>query len=236
MGQGVGRGAERAARDRGKFGWARCAAVLLLAATAWAAAPTARDFGGIHFAAPNAVILAAAPPWSRVDFRNFTYQLFPTEAALDLSKAGVPPLGPTPESPLAVPVRDGVYVAAAEGQPRVEFQILKTTLATLPRAPEKRAAIVFAILYVGALRPVCTGVVQVLEPDHGAIKLADQFTFDCRGGLSATYEASKRRLHIASARFAAGDPPCCPTLTDSADFKLEGDRVKAGNVDIPGTE
>lgn len=189
---------------------------------AWAASGKMKTYGGITLL-PLGVYLPApapAPPLAQIDFRNFTYQLFATQATPDASRAGIP-------EQLEAPVVDGVYNHRNAAADPFEFDVLQVVQADLPHAPDHQAAIVIGTFYAGHGTPVCTGVAQLLERRDQRVEVMDQITFDCRGGLNAHYLEKKRRLRIVSAVFVAGDPHCCPSQSDTVDFKLGGDQIKA---------
>lgn len=197
----------------------------------------AKTYGGITYLRLDTTLPAPAPPLAQIDFRNFTYYLYSTQATADPARAGIPPHDdPGVVAPFAAPVAGGMYNRRNDAVDPFEFDVIKVEMADLPRAPEKQAAIVFGIFYAGAQVPVCTGVVQVLAHNQGKIELMDQFSFDCRGGMAANYLAAKHRLHIESSVYAGGDPRCCPSLADKVDFKLDGEKAKASVLELPSTE
>lgn len=204
----------------------------------WAANQGPKTYGTISYLHLGKLLPASAPapPLPQIDFRNFTFYLYPTQTDPDLSRAGIPPISADAVAPLVAPVANGIYKRHNDTADPFEFDVIKVEQASLPHAPGKQAAIVFGIFYAGSGTPVCTGVVQVLARREGRIEIEDQITFDCRGGMNAQYIPAKRRLHIVSAVFAAGDPRCCPSMSDTVNFKLEGDRAKASVVALSSSE
>lgn len=215
------------------------AIVLVMAwiATGWAAKPQLRRIGNIAYEAivrrmpaPN-----PAPPVAKINFRHFTYQLFPTQDTPDPSHAGVPPAAKAGQ-PLTLAVRHGRFDDPENARAPLEFDIIRVNLAVLPHAPDHHQVVVFGILYAGHDHPVCTGVVQTFETYHRRLWLMDQFTYSCQGGMNARYLPNKRQLRIRSSVAAPGDPPCCPSLQDAVNFKMDGRSVKASGVNLaPGT-
>lgn len=221
--------------------WLRLATALLLAtagtAAARAAKPQLRRIGNIAYEAVVRQMPAPnpAPPVAKINFRDFTYQLFPTQDTPDPSHAGVPPAA-TAGQPLTLPVRHGRFDDPENTSAPVEFDIIRVNLAVLPHAPDHHQMVVFGILYAGQDHPVCTGVVQTFETYHHRLWLMDQFTYSCQGGMNARYLPHQRQLRIRSSVAAPGDPPCCPSLQDAVNFKMDGRRVAASGINLaPGT-
>jgi hypothetical protein len=222
--------------------WLRLATALFLLATAGtavarAAKPQLRRIGNIAYEAVVRQMPAPnpAPPVAKINFRDFTYQLFPTQDTPDPSHAGVPPAA-TAGQPLTLPVRHGRFDDPENTSAPVEFDIIRVNLAVLPHAPDHHQMVVFGILYAGQDHPVCTGVVQTFETYHHRLWLMDQFTYSCQGGMNARYLPHQRQLRIRSSVAAPGDPPCCPSLQDAVNFKMDGRRVAASGINLaPGT-
>lgn len=202
-----------------------------LASAAWASRPKPRQIGNITYWAEAKSMPAPnpAPPVTQIDFRNFTYRLFPTEAAPDPEQAGIPAFDGEGQ-PLAVPVSDGHFDDRNNPQAPLELDIIRRDVAVLPHAPHHHMVVIFGILYTGQDTPMCTGVVQMFATAKKRLWLMAQFTYDCRGGMNAQYVAKKHQIQIRSAVFAPGDRPCCPSLQDAVNFKVDGRHVKPSDV------
>ncbi|MGH9536249.1 MAG: hypothetical protein ACRD2E_15480 [Terriglobales bacterium] len=211
------------------------AAVASLAA--WGARPRLRRFGNITFL-PLAQELAApnpAPAVAQINFRDFTFRLYPTQDAPDPGHSGIAPFAAAGQ-PLVLQVRGGHFDDRENAAAPLEFDIIRTSIATLPHVLNPQLAVVFGILYTGEDRPTCTGVVQTFATYQHRVWLMAQFTYNCQGGMNARYVARKHQLRIRSAVFAAGDRRCCPTLQDAVNFKMDGPRVKPSGVALaPGS-
>lgn len=217
--------------------WA-LAALAALALAAWGAKPrTLHQVGNITYWRLAQLMPAPDPPpaLSQINFKNFTYRLFPTEAAPDPGQAGIPDFAGQGQ-PIPVPVSDGHFEDRNNPSAPLEFDIVRHYIATLPHAPRHHLAIVFGIAYTGQDQPMCTGVIQTFAIYRHRLWLMGQITYDCRGGMNAQYIARKHQIRIASAVFAPGDRPCCPSLQDSANFKIDGRRFKPSDVVLaPGS-
>ncbi|MGH9466926.1 MAG: hypothetical protein ACRD1Y_06185 [Terriglobales bacterium] len=173
-----------------------------------------------------------APPLSGLQqfpLKNFTYVLYPTATS---GAEGMIPGNTVTGAPLQIPVRRGIDDHHTDLTDPFEFQVIKEDLAQFPKAPDKLGLLVYSVLYTGAHLVNCTGVVQLLEMNKGKLLLADQFSYDCRGGAGAEWNAHKRQLTIRSARYSFGDPPCCPSRYDSVVFKLDGKSIRTGDTTI----
>ncbi|MGH9476099.1 MAG: hypothetical protein ACRD1C_07175 [Terriglobales bacterium] len=177
------------------------------------------------------VPLASPPLTSLGQFplKSFTYALYPTASS---GAEGMIPGNTTTGEPQMITVERGIYDHHTDTNNPIEFQIIKDDVTELPKAPDKQGLLVYSVLYTGAKLANCTGVVQVLELEQGKLMLADQFSYDCRGGASAEWNAHKRQLTVRSARYSFGDQPCCPSRYDSVVFKLDGQRIKTGDKTI----
>jgi hypothetical protein len=173
--------------------------------------------------APNVESLAQFP------LKNFTYALYPTDA---LGIDGMVPGNTVTGEPVLIPVVRGIYDNSQDKKNPIEFQVIKATPAALPKAPDKLALLVYSVLYSGEGLANCTGIVQVMEMDKGQLTLAQQFSYDCRGGAGADWNTKKRQLTLRAARYAPGDKKCCPSEYDMVEFKLDGKDVKTGRVVI----
>lgn len=221
-------------KGRGGRRWWLAAGLALaagLTAAAWGAPPKPRQIGNITYWAIGEFMPAPnpAPPVTRIDFRNFTYRLFPTEAAPDPEQAGIPAFNGAAQ-PLTAPVSDGHFDDRNNAQAPMELDIIRREVAVLPHAPHRHMVVIFAILYTGQNTPMCTGVVQTFATAKHRLRLMEQFTYDCRGGMNAEYVAKKHQIRIRSAVFAPGDRPCCPSLQDAVNFKVDGRQVKPSDV------
>lgn len=211
--------------------WVICVAVALLT-VAWAGDDgPLQSWGSItrfHLDVP----LRTPQPvtnLSTVDFQNFSLALYPTDSS---GSNGMVPGDPSKGLPLLVPMQQGRYVGTNATTGAIEFDLIKSELIRLPKAPGQTLAMVSGVLYSGSNKQNCTGVVQLFESSHNQLVITDQISYDCRGGGSAVYDAHKRRLKIQSARYAAGDKPCCPSLFDKVDFKMDGESMKATNIHL----
>lgn len=161
--------------------------------------------------------------------KDFTYALYPTASS---GAEGMIPGNTATGEPLMITVARGIYDHHTDTENPIEYQIIKDDLTPLPKAPGKQGLLVYSVLYTGAKLANCTGVVQVLELEQGKLVLADQFSYDCRGGAGAEWDAHKRQLTVRSARYSFGDQPCCPSRYDSVVFKLDGKSIKTGDKTI----
>ena len=189
-----------------------------------------RTFGQITAFHLNAPL--TSPPLARLaDFpaKNFTYALY---ATAESGASGMVPGNTQTGAPLMIPVVRGIYDHEANTANPMEFQIIKTDPAALPKAPGKSALLVYGVLYTGDHLADCTGVVQVIELNKGKLILADQFSYDCAGGAGAEWNQSKRQLTLRAAKYVPGDKPCCPTTYDFVNFKLDGDSIKIGDMSV----
>jgi hypothetical protein len=174
------------------------------------------------------VPLATAPLAKLSDFplRNFTYALYPTAAS---GAEGMIPGDTASGAPLMIPVSRGLYDHHTDTANPIEFEVIKGDAVTLPKAPAKQGLLVYSVLYSGDQLANCTGVVQLMELKQGQLVLAEQFSYDCRGGAGAEWNAKKRQLTVRSARYSLGDKPCCPSRYDSVVFKLDGREIGTGD-------
>lgn len=172
--------------------------------------------------------LASPPLTSLAQFplKEFTYVLYPTAAT---GEDGMIPGNTVTGEPVMITVQNGIYDHHQDTDHPLEFQIIKDQTAELPHAPGKQGLLVYSVLYTGAQLANCTGIVQVLEMKQGKLLLADQFTYDCRGGAGAEWNAAKRQLTLRAARYSFGDKPCCPSRYDSVVFKLDGRSIGTGD-------
>jgi hypothetical protein len=214
------------------------AMMLLMGAPAWAQfglfqhTPSSgyKSFGRITSFVLNAPLHApAVTSLSEFPLRNFTYALYPTDA---IGIDGMVPGNSATGEPLLITVARGLYDNSQDKKNPIEFQVIKDTPAALPKAPGKSALLVYSVLYSGRNLANCTGIVQVMEMKHGQLMLAQQFSYDCRGGAGADWNAKKRQLTLRAARYAPGDKKCCPSEYDMVQFKLDGKNVKTGRVVI----
>ncbi len=159
--------------------------------------------------------------------KSFTYALYPTDA---LGIDGMVPGDAATGEPTMIPVERGLYDHSQDEKNPFEFQVIKATPAELPKAPGRQALLVYSVLYTGQSLANCTGIVQVMELDHGQLMLAQQFSYDCRGGAGADWNAKKRQLTLRAARYAPGDRKCCPSEYDMVQFKLDGKDIKTGRI------
>ncbi len=173
-----------------------------------------------------------APPLaslSQFPLQSFTYALYPTDA---LGIDGMVPGDSATGAPTMIPVVRGLYDHSQDEKNPFEFQVIKATPVELPKAPGKSALLVYSVLYTGKKLASCTGIVQVMELKQGRLMLAQQFSYDCRGGAGADWNAKKRQLTLRAARYAPGDRKCCPSEYDSVQFKLDGKDIKTGRIII----
>jgi len=189
-----------------------------------------RSFGKItlfHLDQP----LAAPAPASLEAFpvKSFTYSLYPTAGS---GQDGMIPGDTQTGAPLMIPVAGGMYDHRNDPNNPLEFEISRGDVVALPKAPGGEAELVYGALYSGPNLENCTGVVQVIELQAGKLLLTDQISYDCRGGAAPEWNGDKRQLTVRSARYSLGDKPCCPSQYDSVVFKLEGDKIKIGDVII----
>lgn|GEM_PF-2282675 len=223
---------------RASFSWLLAATLLLTGASAaqaqfgWLRGPGSdfKTYGRITAFHLN-VPLDAPGVSSLKDFplQDFTYVLYPTAGS---GAEGMIPGNTETGAPLSIPVVRGMYDRRSDASDPLEFEAIKADPAKLPKAPGGEALLVYSVLYSGRDLANCTGIVQVLERDQGKLMLADQFSYDCRGGAGAEWNVQKRQLTIRSARYSLGDKPCCPSQYDSVVFKLDGKSVKTGDVTI----
>ncbi len=187
-----------------------------------------RSWGGISRVVVNRALnrQVKVAQLAQVNFKDFLYRVYPTPA----SDIGISH-GPLIAGPLSLPVTGGHY-SLRQGDQSLNFQIYRTRLVPLPRAPGGMAALAFGILYQGEGSESCAGIVQEYDFARGKLILVEQFSYNCRGGGSAEYLPRQRRLHISSSHYALGDRLCCPSLSDQMDFELDGDRSRAKNVDL----
>jgi hypothetical protein len=164
-----------------------------------------------------------------VDFHNVSLALYPTDTS---GSDGMIPGDPSKGLPLIVPLHQGVYAGTDATAGPIEFDLINSQVIRLPKAPGQKLGLVTGVLYSGSSKQNCTGVVQIFERKNNQLVVTDQISYDCRGGGSAIYDAHKRRLKIQSARYAAGDRPCCPSLFDKVDFKMNGESMKATNIHL----
>lgn len=164
-----------------------------------------------------------------VDFHNFSLALYPTDTS---GSDGMVPGDPSKGLPLLVHLSDGRYTGKDDAAGPIEFDLIKSEVVQLPKAPGQTLGLVYGVLYSGSSKQNCTGVVQIFARQNNQLIVTDQISYDCRGGGSAVYDPHKRRLKIQSARYAAGDKPCCPSLFDKADFKMDGESLKVTNVHL----
>lgn len=210
------------------FGLSLIAALCLAAAAADNGA--IKTYGGVvdyHLGIP----VDTSKPVSSldaIDFRDFTFSLFPTG---DVARGGTVQSPDGSDRPIVVPVAGGRYDRRSDDKP-IGFDVVQSQVVPLGHDPGAQAAIVFGVLYTDSQGKSCTGVVQIFEARKSKLILVDQISYDCRGGTNTHYDAKKRQLTVESARYSAGDQPCCPSLTDHVEFKLEGDRVRASNVHV----
>ncbi len=219
----------------------RCALALFwalgLAATAWGQlgwlghkSADFKTYGRItsfHLDAP-----LAGPPLaslSQFPLQNFTYALYPTA---DSGAEGMVPGNTITGAPLMITVVRGIYDHHQDADNPLEYQVIKSDPAVLPKAPGKQGLLVYSVLYTGDGLSNCTGIVQLLELRQGHLTLADQFSYDCRGGAGADWNNHKRQLTVRAARYTLGDKPCCPSQYDSVVFKLDGKAIKTGDITI----
>lgn len=164
-----------------------------------------------------------------VDFHNFSLALYPTDTS---GSDGMVPGDPSRGLPLLVTLAQGRYAGTDATAGPIEFDLIKSEVIRLPKAPGQMLDLVSGVLYSGSNKQNCTGVMQVFEKKGSQLVVTDQISYDCRGGGSAIYDADKRRLQIQSAHYAAGDKPCCPSLFDKVDFKMDGESMKATNIQL----
>lgn len=173
-----------------------------------------------------------APALTRLDqfpLQQFTYPLYPTAGS---GEDGMIPGNTQTGAPLMIPVVRGIYDHHDDPTNPIEFEVIKADPANLPKAPGGKALLVYSVLYTGDHIANCTGIVQVMELKGGQLVLTDQISYDCRGGAGAEWNPDKRQLTVRSARYSLGDKPCCPSVYDHVVFKLDGAKVKTGEVVI----
>ena len=175
------------------------------------------------------VPLSAPPLASLAQFplKKFTYALYPTAAS---GAGGMVPGNTETGAPLLITVAGGIYDRQSDPTNPMEFEVIKADTAQLPKAPGGQALLVYSVLYTGEHLANCTGLVQVLELKGGKLMLSDQISYDCQGGAGAEWNADKRQLAVRAARYSLGDRPCCPSVYDHVVFKLDGEKVKTGEV------
>ena len=164
-----------------------------------------------------------------LDFHNFSLALYPTDSS---GANGSVPGDPAKGLPLEVPLREGRFSGKVPPAGPIEFDLIKSEVIHLPKAPGQSLALIYGVLYSGYEKVNCTGMVQIMELRGGQLVLTDQISYDCRGGGNAVFDPKKRRLKIQSARFAAGDPKCCPSLFDKVQFKMDGEQMKPTDVHL----
>ena len=164
-----------------------------------------------------------------LDFRNFSLALYTTDSS---GSNGMVPGDPSKGVPLTVSLQQGIYAGNDATAGPIEFDLIRSEVIHLPKAPGQTLGLIYGVLYSGSSKQNCTGVVQVFELKNSQLLVTDQISYDCRGGGSAVYDAHKHRLKIQSARYAAGDRPCCPSLFDKADFKMDGEEMKVTNIHL----
>ena len=206
-----------------------------LASTAWAQlgwlghkSSDFKTYGRITSFHLNAPL--SGPPLARLSqfpLQQFTYALYPTANS---GAEGMVPGDTETGAPLMITVARGIYDRHQDATNPLEFQVIKADPAVLPKAPGKQGLLVYSVLYTGDDLANCTGIVQLMELDQGHLTLADQFSYDCRGGAGAEWNNKKRQLTVRSARYSLGDKPCCPSQYDSVVFKLDGKAIKTGNI------
>ena len=161
--------------------------------------------------------------------KGFDYALYPTASS---GEAGMVPGNTETGDPVMITVRDGIFDHHLDAANSIEFEVIKSDPADLPKAPGGHALLVYSVLYTGDQLANCTGIVQVLELTQGKLTLADQFSYDCRGGAGADWNPKKRQLTVRSARYSLGDKPCCPSRYDSVTFKIDGKEIKTSDISI----
>ncbi|HXE30296.1 MAG TPA: hypothetical protein VN515_00690 [Terriglobales bacterium] len=188
-----------------------------------------RTYGKItafHLNAP----LATSPPltdFSHFPLKNFSYPLYPTASS---GEAGMVPGNTETGDPLVIPVEGGLYDHKEDATNPMEFEPIKADPVQLPKAPGGSALLVYSVLYTGDQLANCTGIVQVMELQKGQLILTDQISYDCRGGADAEWNQDKHQLTVRSAVYSLGDKPCCPSTYDHVVFKLDGEKIKTGEV------
>ncbi|MGH9415132.1 MAG: hypothetical protein ACRD01_00745 [Terriglobales bacterium] len=177
------------------------------------------------------VPLAAPPLASLAQFpaKNYTYALYPTASS---GAEGMVPGNTVSGAPLMITVAQGIYDHHQDPINPLEFQIIKSEPAALPKAPGKRALFVYSVLYTGDNLANCTGILQVMELKKKQLVMTDQISWDCRGGGDAEWDAKKRQLTVRAARYTLGDKPCCPSRYDSVVFKMDGEKIKTGDINL----
>lgn len=212
--------------------------VLVLAALALSAAAQIPFFGGGQgsgFKTYGRItsfqldVPLSTPPLAKLgDFplQQFSYVLYPTAAS---GADGMIPGDTASGAPLVIPVSRGIYDHHTDTDNPLEFEVIKGDTVELPKAPGKQGLLVYSVLYSGDQLANCTGVVQLMELKQGRLVLAEQFSYDCRGGAGAEWNAKKRQLTVRSARYSLGDKPCCPSRFDSVVFKLDGKDIGTGD-------
>ena len=188
-----------------------------------------RTFGRITSFELNAPLHTPKPLTSLADFpaKNFTYALYPTAGS---GAGGMVPGDTVTGAPLLITVARGLWDHHLDADRPMEFQVIKTELAQLPKAPGKQGLLVYSVLYTGADLANCTGVVDLLELHGSRLLLASQFSYDCQGGAGATWDQDKRQHTLQAARYTPGDKPCCPTVYDHVVFKLDGKHINTGEI------
>jgi len=211
--------------------WVACLAAALLT-FAWAGDDgPLQSWGSItkfHLDVPLKTAQAVTSLGS-LDFHNFSLALYPTDSS---GTNGTVPGDPSKGLPVLVNLNHGLYAGRDAAAGPIEFDLIKSDLVRLPKAPGQALELVNGVLYSGSNKENCTGIVQIFELKGGQLLLTDQISYDCRGGGSAVYNPQKRRLAIQSARYAAGDPKCCPSLFDKVEFKMDGESMKPTNVQL----
>ncbi len=194
------------------------AALLLMPIPWFKRTERSRSWGGISRVVVGRFLARPvnAPDLFHVDFKNFLYRIYPTPPA-DTGMSHKPLIA----TPLALPVVNGNYSQRVDGTP-IEFQIYHLQGVLAPRAPGGKAVLTFGILFSGRRSRTCAGVVQEYAWQQGKLALLNQITYNCRGGGSAEFLATRQRLRINSAHYAMGDRLCCPSLNDRVDFVLDG--------------
>lgn len=177
----------------------------------------------VPLAAPALSSLAEFPA------KNYTYALYPTASS---GAEGMVPGNTVTGAPLMIGVTRGIYDHHLDAVNPVEFEIIKSAPEQLPKAPGKQALFVYSVLYTGDNLANCTGILQVMELKKKQLVLADQISWDCRGGGDAEWNEKKHQLTVQAARYALGDKPCCPSRYDSVVFTIDGEKVKAHDINV----
>lgn len=171
-----------------------------------------------------------APALASLDqfpLKQFTYPLYPTASS---GEDGMIPGNTETGAPLMIPVAGGIYDRHDDPTDPMSFEVIQATPVDLPKAPGGKALLVYSVLYTGAQSANCTGIVEIMEIKKGQLLLTDQISYDCRGGAGADWNPKKNQLTVRSARYSLGDKPCCPSVYDHVVFKLDGEKVKTGEV------